>query len=121
MSHCLSLIVWSYAGLDAELLDESVSGTMSGSNEKHALFFYVNRHRLANGVRMVDAAWKDMATMAASLRHLLARDPEKTKKCIARVLHTESGTARSSFVTELCTLSLLGHTILDPARQYDSV
>ena len=102
------------AGLNAELLELAVRGAMSGSGERHALYFYVHPGRLVQGP--IETWWQACKARARLLDapgvpHSIALE------CASGVLNRATMAGQGGLsISDMCTVSLFDTTILDGAR-----
>ena len=104
-----------FAGLDAELHEITVRGSMSGSGEKHTMYFYVHRDRLTQAP--IEAWWQRRVARA---RELGGVSRQTVIDCARRVIDGESLAVPAQagrIVSDMCTVSLLDTMILDSARR----
>ena len=100
-----------HVGLNASRHDMTVNGAMSGSGERHTMYFYVHRGRLEAGAS--EAWWQGRVANARTLNAACV-PLQIALNCAVNVL--DGGSLAVGCISDMCTVSLFDTMILDRAR-----
>eukprot|EP00386_Alphamonas_edax_P015793 GDKI01048255.1.p1 GENE.GDKI01048255.1~~GDKI01048255.1.p1 ORF type:complete len:271 (-),score=18.39 GDKI01048255.1:77-889(-) len=111
------------AGLHAQLWPVSARASMSGSGEKHTMYFYVNQDRLAAKRQNPDGDyWSSILEDAAALNAAASKHRHVAVQCVSdvlsgKVLRSRDAADRSMFVPELLAVTLCDSCIINAVRE----